>query len=139
MSEREPEVKTHYFCHGFLYDPRLHGILTPPFEDPIYMTQREDPDRLQRCGVEPLLTPRWDPDRKQCDAHDRAFTNPTESNLKVQLRFAGGVLLNVGKSLFQIVGAPFKIIIGSGLGLLRYEQLRNRVKGIKYEHRGPDE
>jgi hypothetical protein len=103
------------------------------------MSEREDPDRLQRCGVEPILTPRWDLDRSVCNTHDRSFENPTQSNLKVQARFAGGVLLNVGKSLFQIIGAPFKIIIGSGLGFLRFEQLKNRLKGIKYEHRGPSD
>ena len=98
---------------------------------------KEDPGYCGAFGVE--TGPR-DPHWPACAIHDPAFVElldgktPNESSIRTQWNFTKQILRNAVSGLYAVVSAPVYILLGVGVGVLRWNQLsyRNNAKrGIK--------
>jgi hypothetical protein len=85
-------------------------------------------DNDDRCGLDPIVTPRWDPYRKRaCHPHDAEFDQRKEGDGKNLAQVSAQWALNVGLTAaigaYAVVTAPLYLVGGLVGGAIRWFQI----------------
>lgn len=90
------------------------------------------PSKDDRCGLDPVVTPRWDPFRKRaCRPHDEEFQKkkdglPHDKLAQVSIDWSLNVITTAAIGAYAVTTSPLYLLGGLLGGALRWIQIGKR-------------